>query len=78
VNSGGAVGSLNNVVGVVGGYFKLAPGSGLNCGCVSEFVMTTTLCVHRKFVCGGSGNCTGFGSGLKNSGDAGGVFVLTA
>jgi hypothetical protein len=41
-------------------------------------VLTTTRRDQRKSVGGGSGNCTGLGSGLKVSGEAGGVFVLMA
>src|SRR5579871_5045928 len=56
VKSGGAVGSLNNGVGGLVADLKLAPGSGLNCGCVSELVTITTLCTQRKSVGGGSGS----------------------
>jgi hypothetical protein len=78
VNKGGALGSLKNLAGEFVGDFKLAPGSGLNCGDGVEFVLTTTRRVQRKSVGGGSGKFNGFGSGLKNSGEAGGVLVLTA
>jgi hypothetical protein len=50
----------------------------LNCGGGSEFVLTTTRRDQRKSVGGGSGSRSAFGSGLKFSGDAGGVLVLTA
>jgi hypothetical protein len=78
VNKGGAIGSLNSAAGGFVGVRKLAPGSGLNCGDGAEFVLTTTRRVQRKSVGGGSGKFNGFGSGLKISGDAGGVLVLTA
>ena len=44
----------------------------------AEFVLTITRRVQLKSVCGDSGKFNLFGSGLKISGDAGGVLVLTA
>ncbi len=78
MKTGGAAGSLNSAAGAFVAGRRLAPGSGLNSMAGGELVLTTTRRVQIKSVCGGSGNCGEFESGLKSSGDAGGVLVLTA
>jgi hypothetical protein len=74
---GDASGSLNKAGGVVVGLRKLAPGSGLNCG-AGELLLIEM--VRDQFDEGNVApdKLTWFGSGLKFTGDSGGVFVLTA
>ena len=78
MNNGGALGSLKSAAGAFVVGRKLAPGSGLNDADGDWFVLTFTRRVQRESDGGGSGNDSAFGSGLKISGDAGGVLVLTA